>query len=275
MLKLSIIMPSYNSAEFIERAIQSVISQDYPNFECIVMDGGSTDGTLGILKEYEDRIIWKSEKDKGQSDAINKGIEIASGDIIGELDADDVYEKGAFRKVACFFESNQNIKWVYGRCKVINEKDKETWKPVTWIKTIWQKKFSYNKLLIMNFIAQPAVFWRKELVAEMGSFDVKDHLVMDYEYWLRVSKRYSPGFINDCLAGWRIHTSSKSSLNSATRAKQGLDVAKRYTNSKMPLILHCLTYLGIVIIYSVSNYISKIKSRYLGENKSWQAYKNL
>lgn len=263
MLKLSIIIPSYNSAEFIERAIESVISQDYPNFECIVMDGGSTDDTLNILRKYEDRIFWKSEKDKGQSDAINRGLEIASGHIIAELDTDDVYEKGAFWKVASFFESNENIKWVYGRCKVIDGKDKEIWKPVTWVKTFWQKNFSYNKLLIMNLIAQPAVFWRKELVVEIGPFDIKEHLVMDYEYWLRASKRYSPGFIDDCLASWRVHTNSKSSLNSARRAKQGLNVAKRYSNSKIPLILHYLTYLGILLIYFVSNYISRIKSRYL------------
>jgi glycosyltransferase involved in cell wall biosynthesis len=269
VLKISITIPSHNSGEFIERAIQSILSQDYPDIECIIMDGGSTDGTLDILKKYEDRIIWKSEEDKGQSDAINKGLAIASGDIIAELDADDVYEKGAFKKVAQFFEGNQDIKWIYGRCRIINEKDKEMWKPITWLKTFLQKRYSYNKLLVVDFIGQPAVFYRKELVDEIGFFDVNDHLVMDYEYLLRTGKKYSPAFIDEYLASWRIHTGSKSSLNSATRAKQGLDVAKRYTNSKIIFILHYLAYLGIVLIYFISKCTSRLSPRLFRRTTEW------
>lgn len=223
------------------------------------MDGGSTDNTLDILKKYEDRIIWKSERDKGQSDAINKGFALTSGDIFAQLDADDVYEKGAFKKVATFFERNPDIKWLYGRCRIIDEKDKDMWKPITWLKTFLQKRYSYNKLLVVDFIGQPTVFWRKELVNEIGLFDVNNHLVMDYEYLLRAGKKYNPGFIDEYLASWRLHTGSKSSLNSATRAKQGLDVAKRYTNSKIILILHYLAYLGIVLIYFVSRYTSRLR----------------
>ncbi len=259
MLKFSVIIPSYNSAKFIGRAIDSILVQDYPDFECIVMDGGSTDGTLDILKGYGDRITWKTGRDRGQSDAINKGFEISTGDIIAELDADDTYEKGCFQKVASYLEKNPGNQWVYGRCRVINDDGREMWKPVTWLKTVLQKRYSYNKLLLVDFIPQPAVFWRRGLIQEMGFFDINEHLVMDYEHLLRIGKKYRPGFIDDYLASWRIHTCSKSSMNSARRAREGLDAVKRYTDSRVMVGLHYLTYFGIVLIYSTSKLMARLR----------------
>ena len=121
IMKISIITPSYNQAQFIERTILSVLNQDYKDIEYIIMDGGSTDGTVEILKKYSDHIIWKSEKDNGQSDAINKGLKMATGDIVAYLNSDDTYQPGAFKEVATFFEKNPDKKWVYGKCLIINE----------------------------------------------------------------------------------------------------------------------------------------------------------
>ena len=263
MLKISIIIPSYNTADFIEETIQSILSQNYPNLECIVIDGGSTDGTLDILKKYESEIVWVSEKDRGQSDAINKGLRVASGDVYACLNADDLYESDCFQKVAEFFEKSPTVKWVYGKCRIINENGLEIRRPITSYKNFWQKRYSYNRLLILNFIAQPATFWRKELTDEIGLFDVNQHLMMDYEYWLRAGTKYSPGFIDHYVAKFRLHPHSKSATKFSTMTREALSVARKYAsaekrNSLLPL--QYLNYFTVVITYSMLNLMSRVRT---------------
>ncbi len=261
--KISIAIPSYNMAGFIEETIQSIINQDYSNFECIVMDGGSNDGTLDILRKYENRIVWVSEKDRGQSDAINKGFKQASGDIFAYINADDAYEEGCFQKVADYFGKNPTIKWVYGKCKIINEKGLEIRKLINSYKYFWQKRYSYNRLLILDFIAQPAVFWRKELTDEIGLFDVEKQFSMEYEYWLKAGSKYDPGFIDDYLARFRVHPGSKGSLSMATATKVALDDSKSFARvqGKWFLIpLQYLNYFSIVSTYSILNIMSHLRN---------------
>ena len=112
--RISVVTPSYNQGNFVEETIQSVLDQGYPNLEYIVMDGGSTDGTLDILRKYEKRLVWKSERDRGQSDALNKGFRMASGDIFSFINSDDVYEPGALHKVGRFFVDHPQASWLTG-----------------------------------------------------------------------------------------------------------------------------------------------------------------
>jgi glycosyltransferase involved in cell wall biosynthesis len=263
MVKISIIIPSYNASEFIEKTIQSILGQDYPEVECIVIDGGSTDGTLDILEKYEGKIIWTSEKDKGESDAINKGLRLASGDIVAYIDADDVYENGCFQKVANFFEKNPRVKWVCGKCKIINENGLEIRKPITSFKNFWLKRYSYKKLLVMNFIPQPAVFWRKELTNEIGLFNVTEHFVMDREYWFRAGTKYNLGFIDHYVASWRMHPRSKSVLYFFREAKDSLRIANKYADLRKPKILiilmQYLVFFSVILIYFILSIISKEK----------------
>ena len=128
--KISVVIPSYNMAEFIEETIQSILNQNFSPIECIVIDGGSNDGTVDILNKYDSKIIWSSEKDSGQSDAINKGLQRASGDILAYLNADDTYEEGCFQKVARFFDQNHTVKWAYGKCRITNEDGREIRRPI-------------------------------------------------------------------------------------------------------------------------------------------------
>lgn len=252
--KISIITPSYNQAEFIERTIQSVLDQNYPDLEYIVMDGGSTDGTIEILKKYNGKIIWKSEKDNGQSDAINKGLKMATGDIVAYLNSDDTYEPGALKKVAEFFQKNPDKKWVYGKCKIIDKNDAEIRKPITWYKNFLLKKFSFAKLLSENFISQPATFWKRELLNEIGYFNEEEHFCMDYEYWLRIGQKYSAGVIPEYLANFRYYQNSKSGSVNKKQFQDELRIAKKYGRGKMlPILLHKINYYKIVSIYSCLN----------------------
>src|SRR5438128_2672833 len=146
-MRVSIVTPSYNQARFIERTIRSVLDQDHRDVEYIVVDGGSTDGTAGILERYSDRIVWTSERDRGQSDAINKGLHRATGEIVAFLNSDDTYEPGALSAVVAFFSANPEARWVYGKCRIIDENDVEIRRPITWYKNLLLRRYSYAKLL--------------------------------------------------------------------------------------------------------------------------------
>ena len=256
-MKISIITPSYNQGNFIEETIQSVISQKGSfELEYFVIDGGSKDRTVDILKKYEGKLSWISEPDNGQTHAINKGLKKATGDIIAYLNSDDIYELGALRKVVHFFQKNPEKKWGYGKCRIINENGKEIRKWITSYKNFLLKKYSYNKLLSENFISQPATFFRRELLDEIGFFDEKQHLVMDYEYWLRIGEKYDAGVIDEYLADFRWYTTSKSGGNFKKQFKEELYIAKKYAHGKkLPILLHAFNYYKIVGMYSLLRFL--------------------
>lgn len=261
-MKMSIITPSYNQAHFIERTIESILSQKYPDLEYIVMDGGSTDGTVDILKKYSDRIIWKSEKDSGQSEAINKGLRMATGDIVAFLNSDDTYEPEALSRVAEFFEKNSDIQWAYGKCRIINEKDVEIRRPITWYKNLLLRKYSFRKLLTENFVSQPATFWRRSLHKEIGFINEKEHYTMDYELWLRIGQKYPAGVIHDYLANFRMYDTSKSGSLANPQFKDELRIAKKFSGSaRLPIFLHRINYFKIVWIYKLMATARKWRSR--------------
>ncbi|MFK5891821.1 MAG: glycosyltransferase family 2 protein [Pseudomonadota bacterium] len=202
--KVSIITPSYNQGKFIKRTIESVLSQDYPNIEYIVMDGGSNDNTVDILKEYDDKITWVSEKDNGQTHAINKGIKACTGDIIAYLNSDDVYLPNTITKIVKDFNEKPDADFIYGDFWGIDKDDKILSK----VKTI---PFDNNILIYdANFICQPASFYRKRLFDMIGLFDEDLHFLMDYEFFLRAAKRKA-GIVlyPDYLSAIRFHDDCK------------------------------------------------------------------
>lgn len=255
--KISIITPTFNQAKFIERTIKSVLAQKYPNLEYIIMDGGSTDGTVQILKEYDSKIIWRSEKDKGQANAINKGLKLATGDILAYLNSDDTYENGVLLKVAQFYGNNPEKKWFFGKCRIINENDREIRQWITAYKNLFLRRYSYQLLLILDYISQPAVFWTRGAMNEVGFFDESQYYEMDYEYWLRIGKEHRPGFINDYLADFRIHTESKTGNKFVKHYWQELEVAKTYTSNPLLLFLHFLNFLSIIGSYSLLSLLKR------------------
>lgn len=241
-MKLSIITPSFNQVEFIERTIQSVISQA-GNFdlEYIIIDGQSTDGTVDIIRsfaEQDTRIIWKSEPDSGQSNAINKGLAMASGDVIAYLNSDDVYLPHALQQVVENFQLYPDTMWVYGKCQIINEHDQVIKRIITAYKNFFLQKYNYSTLLILNYISQPATFWKKGVIEKIGVFNEREHMVMDYEYWLRIGKEFHPRVINEYIAGFRSYNTNKSSRRFVEQFGSEYRVAQKYTKNRMLLALH-------------------------------------
>jgi glycosyltransferase involved in cell wall biosynthesis len=236
--RISIITPSYNQAAFIEQTIQSVLNQDYPDLEYIVMDGGSTDGTLEILKKYSGQLTWTSEPDRGQSHAINKGFSMATGEVLAFLNSDDLYEPGALIKVGQFFAKNPEAAWLTGRCHIIDKDGKEIRKAITSYKNFWLRMGGYRTLQILNFISQPATFWRRKVIEAIGFFDESLIYAMDYDFSLRVGKRYHWKALHTYLASFRVHSSSKAGSSVSAQFDADLLIIRRHTSSKLIVNLH-------------------------------------
>ena len=260
-MKISIVTPSYNQGSYIEQTIQSVISQEGDfELEYIVMDGGSTDNTLEILKKYEGKLIWFSEKDNGQSDAVNKGFARSTGDIIGWINSDDIYEPGAFSRVLSVFKKAPKTKWVYGKCRIIDENNREIRRLITLYKNILLWRYSYNMLLAENYISQMTVFFRREILDTVGYLDVNEHMVMDYDYWLRIGKRYAAGVIHEYIADFRWHTESKSGSDYRQQFIDEFNTAKKHANGKRwPIWLHKLNVWKIILSYDIMNFLRPVR----------------
>ena len=259
--KISIITPSFNQGKFIERTIKSVVEQGYPSLEYIVVDGGSTDDTLDILRKYGRQLQWISEKDEGQADAINKGLRMATGDIVAFLNSDDTYEENTLRNVATFFTVNPSIMWLTGRCRIIDEYDREVRRGITWYKNLFLHRYSFNALLVTNFISQPATFLRSEVLEEFGLFDKNQHLAMDYDYWLKIGEKYDPLILDEYLAMFRVYRSSKTSSTFYKTFRQALDISREYSHSSVINVLHYFSYLGICSIYWLLDIITMLRRR--------------
>ena len=261
-MKISVITPSFNQGHLIEKTIKSVVQQEHSDLEYIVMDGKSSDNTLEVLKKYEKQLTWVSEIDDGQSDAINKGIRKASGDIVCYLNSDDTFEPGALKEVARFFENNPEVMWAYGKCKIINLDDVEIRKPITIYKNLLLRRYSYKKLLAENFISQPSTFWRMQVHQELGYFDENEHYVMDYEFWCRLGSKFDAGVINSYLANFRMYSTSKSGSLKNPQFDDELRVAKIYAGDrKMIIMLHSINRLKIVYSYKIMNLIKNMISK--------------
>jgi glycosyltransferase involved in cell wall biosynthesis len=248
--KITIITPTYNQAEFIERTIASVLDQNYPNLEYLVYDAASTDGTCEILKKYSRSLTWVSESDQGQSDAINKGMRICSGEIIGFLNSDDELEPGSLMKVGRYFLEHPETPWLTGNCKFIGVNGDEVLKIVTFYKWLLLQTRSALLLRIVNFISQPATFWRKEVLGEIGYLDIELKYVMDYDYWLRLTERYPITFIDENLAKFRTYPSSKTRQSAVLQHDEEPRLIRRYSKSGVMLYFHSIHRLFNILIYT-------------------------
>ncbi len=206
---VSIITPSFNQSRFLEAAMQSVLTQDYPRIEYIVVDGGSTDDSASIIKKHESRIAWwVSEKDKGQTDAINKGFNRANGEILAWLNSDDTYNAGAISAAVKYLMENPKVALVYSDCNYINEDGEIIGQFPAAQTDIRKLRRGYVH------IPQQTMFFRAKYWKELGPLDPSFYFAMDYDLWTRIAAKAPIKYISgQTWANFRIHTNSKTNVN--------------------------------------------------------------
>ena len=256
----SVVMPTLNQARYLRAAIDSVLGQERDfELECIVMDGGSSDGTLEILQSYGSAIKWVSRPDGGQSDALNRGLRLSTGSVLGWLNSDDLYEPGALRRAVEVFRSEPTVQWAYGRVRIVDERGREIRRFVTAYKNWRMKHFTFEKLLVENWISQMGVFWRRSAWQLVGDFRTDLHLAMDYDYWLRLGKRWPAQYIPEYLGAFRWYVSSKSGSQFRQQSDEELRIAKRHAGDhhEFLMFLHRMQTARTVAAYRVLRSIGR------------------
>lgn len=224
--KISVVTPSFNQGQFLERTIVSVLEQEYPNLEYIIIDGGSKDNSVDIIKKYEKHLkYWASEKDQGQSHAVNKGLRRATGDIIGWINSDDIYYADAFLHAARIFEAHPEVDIVFANYNFIDEKDAV-------LRTRKEIPYDYDTYLWSKgcYHANCAGFFRKRCFDSFGLLREDLHFGMDYELYLRFGKNNCTfKHVKEIWGGYRLHEASKSTLGVRNMLADNNAIAKEYS----------------------------------------------
>jgi glycosyltransferase involved in cell wall biosynthesis len=254
-MRISIVTTCFNSAATIEETIKSVLGQqgDF-QLEFIITDAGSTDGTVEIIKRYEDKLCYLPAEGLNQSEGINLGVQKSTGDIIAFLNSDDLYHSGALQKVVLGFKKNPSAQWLVGSCSIIDEKGKEIHSFISHYKEFLRRRYSYFLLLTENFICQPAVFWRRSIYEECGGLAENEQYAMDYEYWLRIGRKYKPLNVFVPLAAFRRMATSKSNKGFKTQFKDDLRLGLKFakeTGNYLAIPLKLINYVKIISLYSL------------------------
>ncbi len=221
---VSIVTPTYNMGRFLGETIDSVMSQDYTNIEYIVLDGGSTDNTVELLREYErrypGRLVWASEKDGGQSDAINKGFVRSKGEIFTFLNSDDTYLPGAVRNAVAAFQQHPEVAVVYGDAWYTDEQN-------AIIRQFPTQPYDYALLGTQCYICQPAAFIRANAYREVGMLNDELHLTLDYDLWLKISDRYPMLKVDAHMANSRMWTGNKTLSRRITTFREVVGILRK------------------------------------------------
>lgn len=218
--RISVVTPSYNHAQFLETAILSVLNQNYPNLEYIIIDGGSTDGSVEIIKRYEKHLTyWVSEGDKGPADASNKGFVRSSGDILGWIPADDKYEPGVFFYIAKYFLENPDVSLLYGDVNLIDANDNITdqLKPVP--ETVRSLIYGCNLHI-------GSAFWKREVFFGCGMFSLID--ATEYEFLFKVFATKQTKYVRKPIANLRIHPQTRSVMFFDKHRKEATEIIRSY-----------------------------------------------
>lgn len=218
MTLVSIITPSYNQAKYLERTILSVLNQDYPRIEYIVMDGASSDGSVEIIRKYAGKLAyWESAKDNGQADAINKGFARATGGIAAWLNSDDTYLPGAVSAAVKVFEENPDVVLVYGNMLAVDENDAT-------FNTLTYKQLTLEDLLCFQIIGQPAVFMRRPALQKTGGLNPTFHFLLDHLLWIQIAKQGRILHAGQTWSAARYHPEAKNVAKAAEFGREAFRI---------------------------------------------------
>ena len=218
MTLVSVITPSYNQAPYLEQTIQSVLEQDYPYIEYIVVDGGSTDNSAEIIERYADRLAyWISEKDSGQAEAINKGFARANGDIVAWLNSDDYYMRNTVSSVVRCFEQNPDVVMVYGDMLAVDGNGQA-------INVLKYRQLSLEDLLCFQIIGQPSVFFRRSALEETGLLEPSFHFMLDHHLWIRLARQGRILHVPQVWSAARYHPQAKNRARAAEFGREAFRV---------------------------------------------------
>lgn len=221
---VTIVTPSFNQGEFIRATIESVLGQDYPRLEYIIMDGGSTDQTATVVRDYASRLSWISEPDRGQSHAINKGFRMAKGEIVAWLNSDDVMLPGAISKVVPYFQRDPSVRAVYGEGYLIDREGRITGRfPHTRPFDLWRLVY------LSDYILQQTVYFDRRIFSEIGYLDENLHYTMDWDILIRIGKRYGLTYIPEFLGCLREYPEAKSFSGGAARMREIARLLRKHT----------------------------------------------
>lgn len=230
---VSIVTPSFNQGEFIADAIDSVLAQDYSAIEYLVVDGGSTDATLDVLRGYGQQVRWISERDAGQADAINKGFARARGAILAWLNADDRYLPGAVVHAVAALQAQPQAALAYGQADFIDRAGRLLG-PCSQV-----EPFSLDRLIHqLDFIVQPAAFFRSEAFAAVGALDQSLRYCLDYDLWIRLAQRYSVCYLPARLAQVRVYPETKTASGGLPRLDEIERMIARYGRRRLPMLFY-------------------------------------
>ncbi len=224
---VSIVTPSYNQADFLEETIRSVLAQDYPDLEYWVIDGGSTDGSVEIIRKYASQLSgWVSEKDHGQADAINKGFGRATGEVVAWLNSDDLYRPGAIQRAASIFQEDPEVGMVYSDVDSIDADGKV-------FNRMRYAQWGIRDLMAFNILGQPGVFFRRSVLESSGYLDLSYQYLLDHHLWLRMALnaplKYLPG---EVWAAARIHAGAKNVADAAGFGKEAYRLVEWMQNDE-------------------------------------------
>jgi len=223
---VSIVTPVFNGRMYLEQTIQSVIGQTYDNVEYIVVDGGSTDGSIEIIRKYEKKIdYWLTESDSGMYEAINKGLESASGDILAYINCDDLYYPDSVKMAVEYFKTHLSTELIYGNCDFIGAKG-------NFLYTYRYPKFRFEHFISLNVssIPQQATFWRKDTHEKIGYFDTTFKLCGDFDFYAKAGKNCRIDHLNAALARYRLHGKSLTALQGHRNREEVNMIHIKYDN---------------------------------------------
>lgn len=255
--KISVVTPNFNQVNFLEKTINSVLNQNYPNLEYIIIDGGSTDGSINVIKKYSSELhFWVSEEDNGMYDALNKGFNLSHGEIMCWINSDDILREGSLDYISKIFSENKKIHWVMGYPSIINELGKTVWEGQG--APIHSPYFFYlhNHLKTFSFLQQESTFWTRTLWNKTNKkLNLKYNLAADFDLWMQFFKYEKLYFSSRKLASFRKREGQKS--EDQINYKNETNISIKINKKKLPLLMK----INIIILKSIRKVMFSFKNK--------------